>query len=53
MKIVFCGPPHSGKSVFVANLVEKLPTDDYNYSQKYYLLYMDHQMFLFHPNREH
>ena len=29
MKIVFCGPPHSGKSVFVANLVEKLPTDDY------------------------
>lgn len=27
MKIVFCGPPHSGKSVFVANLIDKLPTD--------------------------
>lgn len=29
MKIVFCGPPHSGKSVFVANLIDKLPTDAY------------------------
>ena len=29
MKIVFCGPPHSGKSVFIANLVDKLPTDAY------------------------
>lgn len=29
MKIVFCGPPHSGKSVFIANLIDKLPTDDY------------------------
>ena len=28
MKIVFCGPPHSGKTVFIANLVYKLPTDD-------------------------
>lgn len=28
MKIVFCGPPHSGKSVFIANLIEKLPSDD-------------------------
>lgn len=27
MKIVFCGPPHSGKSVFIANLLEKMPTD--------------------------
>lgn len=29
MKIVFCGPPHSGKSVFIANLIENLPTDAY------------------------
>ena len=29
MKIVFCGPPHSGKSVFIANLIDKLPTDEY------------------------
>ena len=29
MKIVFCGPPHSGKSVFIANLIDKLPSDDY------------------------
>ncbi len=29
MKIVFCGPPHSGKSVFIANLIDKLPTDAY------------------------
>lgn len=29
MKIVFCGPPHSGKSVFIANLINKLPTDAY------------------------
>ena len=28
MKIVFCGPPHSGKSVFINNLKENLPTDD-------------------------
>lgn len=27
MKIVFCGPPHSGKSVFLANLLERLPSD--------------------------
>ena len=27
MKIAFCGPPHSGKSVFIANLIENLPTD--------------------------
>lgn len=27
MKIIFCGPSHSGKSVFVANLIDKLPTD--------------------------
>lgn len=29
MKTVFCGPPHSGKSVFIANLIDKLPTDAY------------------------
>ncbi len=29
MKIIFCGPPHSGKSVFVANLIDKMPTDAY------------------------
>lgn len=29
MKIIFCGPKHSGKSVFVANLIDKLPTDAY------------------------
>ncbi len=29
MKIVFCGPPHSGKSVFIANLIDKLPTNAY------------------------
>ena len=29
MKIVFCGPSHSGKSVFIANLIDKLPTDAY------------------------
>ena len=28
MKIIFCGPPHSGKSVFIANIIEKMPTDD-------------------------
>jgi len=29
MKIVFCGPPHTGKSVFISNLIDKLPSDDY------------------------
>ena len=29
MKVVICGPPHSGKSVFIANLIDKLPTDAY------------------------
>ena len=29
MKIVLCGPPHSGKSVFIANIIDKLPTDAY------------------------
>lgn len=29
MKVVFCGPPHSGKSVFVINLLNRLPTDAY------------------------
>jgi CRISPR-associated protein Csx3 len=29
MKIVICGPPHSGKSVFVANLKELLPRNSY------------------------
>lgn len=29
MKIVFCGPPHSGKSVFLSNLIEKMPTDSH------------------------
>lgn len=28
MKIVFCGPPHSGKTVLIANLLNQLPTDD-------------------------
>ena len=27
MKIVLCGPPHSGKSVFIANLTKYLPAD--------------------------
>lgn len=27
MKIVVCGPPHSGKSVLIANLLERLPSD--------------------------
>ncbi len=26
-KIILCGPPHSGKSVFAANLLKKLPTE--------------------------
>lgn len=29
MKIVFCGPPHSGKSVFINNLIKMLPSDSY------------------------
>lgn len=29
MKIVFCGPPHSGKSVFIANVERYLPSDGY------------------------
>lgn len=29
MKIVFCGPPHSGKSVFIANIERYLPSDGY------------------------
>lgn len=29
MKRVFCGPPHSGKGVFNANLIDKMPTDAY------------------------
>lgn len=29
MKIVFCGPSHSGKSVLIANLIKKLPSDGY------------------------
>lgn len=29
MKIIVCGPPHSGKSVFIANLISQLPTDAY------------------------
>ena len=29
MKIVFCGPPHSGKTVFIANLIDKMPTNAY------------------------
>lgn len=28
MKIIVCGPPHSGKSVLVANLMKYLPTDE-------------------------
>lgn len=29
MKIIVCGPPHSGKSVFVASLERLLPSDGY------------------------
>lgn len=29
MKIVVCGPPHSGKSVFIANLEKRLPTNSF------------------------
>lgn len=29
MKIVFCGPPHSGKSVLVAELEKRLPVDSF------------------------
>lgn len=29
MKTVFCGPPHSGKSVFIVNLIYNLPTDTF------------------------
>jgi len=28
-KTIFCGPPHSGKSVFIANLIRYLPYDSY------------------------
>lgn len=27
MKVIFCGPPHSGKSVLIANLKRRLPDD--------------------------
>ena len=30
MKIIFCGPPHSGKSVFIANIIKQMPTDAYS-----------------------
>ena len=29
MKIVFCGPPHSGKSIFLQGLTANTPHDDY------------------------
>ena len=29
VKVIICGPPHSGKSVFVANLVREFPADSY------------------------
>lgn len=29
LKIFFYRPPHSGKSVFIANLIDKMPTDAY------------------------
>ena len=29
MKLIFCGPPGSGKTVFISNIVSKLPTDCY------------------------
>ena len=29
VKVVICGPPHSGKSVFIANLVREFPADSY------------------------
>lgn len=28
-KVIVCGPPHSGKSVFLANLMRKLPPDSF------------------------
>lgn len=30
MKIIFCGPPHSGKSVFFTNISNALPADSYS-----------------------
>lgn len=30
MKVVFCGPPHSGKSVFISNVINKLPSNSYS-----------------------
>ena len=30
MKIIFCGPPHSGKSVLFTNLSNALPADSYS-----------------------
>ena len=30
MKVVFCGPPHSGKSVFISNIINKLPSNSYS-----------------------
>ena len=29
MKTIICGPPHSGKSVFISNLVKLLPSGHY------------------------
>lgn len=29
MKTIICGPPHSGKSVFLSNLVRLMPTDSF------------------------
>ncbi len=28
-KVIVCGPPHSGKSVFLANIMAKIPCDQY------------------------
>lgn len=30
MKVVFCGPPHSGKSVLISNIINKLPVNSYS-----------------------
>ena len=31
MKIAFCGPPHSGKTVLIGNLASKFPRDEYRF----------------------
>ena len=29
MRVVLCGPPHSGKSVLISNIINKLPSNSY------------------------